>query len=199
MWSVPLRYFEFSTPSRIVGILNEQGQGYPLDGDVVIGGGGLLGNPTFAKSLYHICRNRKGKLISWGIGHNIRRPGKKAVIRHYGWRKRARLVRGHLMSWGVLPRPLPPKIRYDEQQDLLDLFDLHGLRDYDCGYPWVPCVSCMHPLIDTYRARSAEHDIVVCHHPDFMELHIEGLPLPSFPDTAILFLCVGTWSIWIGV
>lgn len=176
MWSAPYQYFEFSNPLISVGILDENKQGYPLDGDVIVGGGGLLGNPDFEKQLYYISSNRKGKLIAWGIGHNMRPLKKRRLIRYTGWRKKSRIIKGKLMSWGVLPRPHPLKIDYSSLQNLMKLFDMHGLRDFGYGYNWVPCVSCMHPLIDKYRNVPAKHEVVVFEHSYFLEIDIENFP-----------------------
>lgn len=46
--------------------------------------------------------------------------------------------------------------------DLLDRFDLVGLRDYGHGYDWVPCVSCMDPAFD--RPYPIEHEVAIYEH-----------------------------------
>lgn len=180
-WSPPTRYFKFSTETKSVGIWNEKGQNYPLNGDVIIGGGGLLGNSSFEEQLYHICRNRIGKLISWGLGHNrpsydIKSPRAHNMIRYTGWRKSVRIMKGRLVSWGLVPRPRLPKIEFDTLRDLMNMFDLHGVRDYGYGHNWVPCASCMHPLLDKYRNRPIENEVVVFYHSSHMRLYINDLP-----------------------
>lgn len=187
-WSAPVRYFRFSTPTESVGIWNEHGQGYPLEGNVIIGGGGLLGNLRFENQLCHICRKRKGKLVSWGVGHNkhdVAPPKKRCLIQYKGWKKSARIVKGHLVSLGLIRGPHLLKVEFDTQQDLMKMFDLHGLRDYGCGYNWVPCASCMHPLLDVYRTRPIEHDVVVFYHSGYMRLQIDNLPSQGSLDTSL--------------
>jgi hypothetical protein len=55
----------------------------------------------------------------------------------------------------------------------LDDFNLTGLRDWPSPYEWVPCASCLHPLLD--RPRDTVHDAVVYEHWQ-IPLAIEGLP-----------------------
>ena len=45
-------------------------------------------------------------------------------------------------------------------------FSLIGIRDWDAGLEWVPCVSCMAPQIDVHRAKEPKHDVVVFEHKD---------------------------------
>jgi hypothetical protein len=54
-----------------------------------------------------------------------------------------------------------------------DTFKLVGIRDFDCGYDWVPCVSCMHPSFD--KVRSPCHEYVVFSHKKFQ------ISFPEFP------------------
>lgn len=45
-------------------------------------------------------------------------------------------------------------------------FAIFGVRDWDSGHDWVPCASCMSPLINRYRAMPPEHPMVFYGHKD---------------------------------
>jgi hypothetical protein len=50
--------------------------------------------------------------------------------------------------------------------EFMGRFALHGIRDWNSGFNWVPCVSCMHPFFD--ESSRAECEAVVFahqHHP----------------------------------
>lgn len=88
---------------------------------VIIGGGGLLGSPTFSKSINQLLQYSQVK-IGWGLGLN--------------------------QSIDTTTKYLPEAPLAIPSE--LNQFDLLGLRDYIPGTNWVPCVSCMHPLFDAY-------------------------------------------------
>jgi hypothetical protein len=83
---------------------------------LVIGGGGLLGQPYFNADLKFWCDAFEGPKIFWGGGHNSHDP--------------------HGLKFAQAS-----KVRYSGIQR----FDIVGLRDSGSPYAWVPCVSCMHP------------------------------------------------------
>ncbi len=67
--SSPLKYFKFPQDSKTVDIMSINDQ-QVLEKDIIIGGGGLIAREFFAEKMSYIAEKRKGKLISWGIGHN---------------------------------------------------------------------------------------------------------------------------------
>lgn len=86
---------------------------------LIIGGGGLLNRSSFENQM---------KLFE-----NIAQKGKKTVI------------------WGAGHNEKDPKNFGKVRSYNVDLskFGLVGVRDYNMGQQWVPCVSCLHPLLDT--------------------------------------------------
>lgn len=141
--SSPLQYFEFP--------------GYECDRDdirtvnteslenkhIIIGGGGLI-YKRFLPEIQAVNNYKKrGKLIFWGVGQQ---------------------------RYGTNPTKMALPFDYESY---LAKSDLVGIRDADMIYPWVPCVSCMHPAFD--RPRSPQHEIVVFSHKKF-RLDIPGLP-----------------------
>lgn len=128
MTSTPMLYFSFPFDLEPAHILD-----HPKGevGNVLFGGGGLL---HCREEMTRYITAARGKLITWGIGHNT-----------HG---------GSQLDW-------PP---------LMDRFALHGVRDWGTPYPWVPCVSCMHPAFDQPHRISRE--VVVYehqHHPTRVE------------------------------
>lgn len=125
--SSPLKYFQFPQNSKVIDILNIK-ETEVLKNDIIIGGGGLVAREFFAEKMNYIAENTKGKLISWGIGHN---------------------------SYENLGNNLNyPKY--------MDQFDLHGIRDYNQGFNYIPCVSCMSELFD--KKYDVKHEFVVYQH-----------------------------------
>ncbi len=106
------------------------------DADVmIIGGGGLLEIDFFDDALKYISKYRN----------------KKSKIIIWG--------AGHnnykLHDW----RHLKQEFSIDKYG-----FDLIGVRDFNQGYRWVPCASCMSDLFD--QKSEADHNIVVYLHAD---------------------------------
>jgi hypothetical protein len=86
---------------------------------LIVGGGGLLEIDFFRAGLRYIAEHRK--------------PGSKLVLwgaGHNTWQ---------LRDW----RGMKHALEIDDYG-----FDLIGVRDYECGYDWVPCASCMAPELD---------------------------------------------------
>lgn len=128
MASSPLNYFDFPSSKRIDIMSIKKAR--QLDRHVIVGGGGLLARSYFDSQMEFVAANTKGKLISWGIGHN-------------GYED---------ISSSSISYP-----RY------MDRFDLHGIRDYDKGYHYVPCASCMSHCFDS--SPEVRHDFVIYEHP----------------------------------
>jgi hypothetical protein len=140
LMSSPLRYFNFPTNTQVIDIMNVNDT-VIFKNDILIGGGGLIARDFFAEKMNYIAANKKGKLISWGIGHN---------------------------SYEGLGKHL-------SYPDYLNVFDLHGIRDYDRGFNYVPCVSCMSSLFD--RKYEVKHEIAIYSH-GYSQWKIENTSFP---------------------
>lgn len=88
---------------------------------VVVGGGGLLGNDYFRDDLFFWSQGRVPTIL-WGAGHNSHDVHAAADY-------------------------VPDEAAYDQ----LLPFSAIGLRDWGPGFTWVPCASCMHPILDDPR------------------------------------------------
>lgn len=115
-WSCPSHYFPFSGGQEFVDIRNIKG--YLTKDLVVFGGGGLLGRVTWDQNVADLAKNNN--VVLWGAGQNT-----------YGQKKKGDMV-GIKVETNV-----PSYIKY---------FNKVGLRDYNVGYDWVPCASCMHSV-----------------------------------------------------
>lgn len=101
-----------------------------IDNALIIGGGGLLCHSAF---------HRQMKLFE-----KLKPRGKKTVL------------------WGV-GHNSPHRRHFNRIQKYnIDTaaFGLAGVRDYDMGAEWVPCVSCLHPIFDEPRDEIREIGIV---------------------------------------
>ncbi|WP_457091413.1 hypothetical protein [Microvirga sp. P5_D2] len=98
----------------------------------VVGGGGLLHISFFEPALKYLFENK--------------RPEQKVVLwgaGHNDWQ---------VNDWRTLKFPL----------DLNHYpFDLIGVRDFNQPYAWVPCVSCMSPLLEKRHALKREIGLYV--------------------------------------
>jgi hypothetical protein len=174
IWSSPLHYFDFGVEVRFSNIYETADP----EGDIIIGGGGLLGNEAFDEAIERIASRRNGKLIFWGVGHNGHRYPFQYVIDYRGFKKAKAVLRSYLNRYGIRRHTFRPlEADYTQLNDTLALCDLRGVRDYGTGFDWVPCASCMHPLLDKYREAAPKREVVVFEHPLFMSLRIEDYPV----------------------
>lgn len=89
--SSPLRYFDFPQKQITLDIrdeikkivmLGKIGEFSPVKMNLIIGGGGLLDNEYFEKSIYKLNNMKFNSIIYWGVGHN--RHDDDNVDRLYG-------------------------------------------------------------------------------------------------------------------
>ncbi len=107
---------------------------------IIVGGGGLLGIDFFEPGL--------AKLFE------IRKPSGKVVLwgaGHNAW------VIG---DWR--------KLKFGLNLASME-FDLLGVRDFNQGLRWVPCVSCMSPLFDTYASNAVTREVGLYVHKGTMQ------------------------------
>lgn len=93
---------------------------------LIIGGGGLLGLDLFADDLRYWGSAPFCPKVLWGPGHN---------------------------AHNALAVDQSPASSY--QYKSMNKFDKIGIRDWDAGYDWVPCVSCMNAEFSLPTSESA--------------------------------------------
>ncbi len=130
--SAPFRYVDLGTLrcSDIITLPRPN----ELARQLVIGGGGLLGSPSFEPFWQQLFSRSYDTVVGWGMGDNAR------VDTTSGFVDRTECV----------------------YPDYVRRFDLLGVRDIGTPYEWVPCASCLHPLFD--EEWPIEHDVVVFEH-----------------------------------
>ncbi|NCN27134.1 hypothetical protein GW915_06110 [bacterium] len=113
-----------------------------------------LGPETFA---------RQNSITLGGGGILYYREAIKTVIQH---------APKKLFGWGL---GLNSHSNERESDSFLkeSMFLKIGIRDFNVGLPWVPCVSCKHPEFDVKR--QSQHEVVVYEHLDF-PLHLRSFP-----------------------
>ncbi|MEQ3662088.1 MAG: polysaccharide pyruvyl transferase family protein [Flavobacterium sp.] len=90
-----------------------------VNNSLIIGGGGLLNRGSFERQM---------KMFE-----DIAQKGKKTVLWGLGHNEKDRRNFGKVNSYNV-----------DTSK-----FGIVGVRDYNMKEEWVPCVSCLHPIMDT--------------------------------------------------
>jgi hypothetical protein len=170
--SSPLRYFLYACETFDHGAASTEL--LPTADALVVGGGGLIHNPTFTDVIDNALQSIKGPKVLWGAGFNRHSypfgfsgdldglSGVKAEIRGYLTRKGLR----NRSSWAT------SLLEASKQYPRLDArYDLIGVRDWGTGHPWVPCASCMHPIFDKARQQSPKQHLVVVDHPLFFRIN----------------------------
>nr|WP_296070310.1 hypothetical protein [uncultured Actinoplanes sp.] len=126
--------------------LGEVGHRSPLQGKlVIVGGGGLVGPGPFESAVESIFPQLPAAVVFWGIGHNVLHGvGRDATT---GWRNRL-LMDGRTPLW----------------PDYFSAARLVGVRDHAAGMPWVPCASCLSPALDGLAEQAPTHDVALINH-----------------------------------
>lgn len=185
----PHDYFDWQSVANVEvrGVLDSLPHSDP--GDLVVGGGGLIGNAHFTAAIAAHFSASGGRRVLWGAGHNAHLYPHKFKAAGEGWGR----LRGELRGW-LVRRGLRPASRWSRRlvyrptatdREQLAKFDLVGLRDWDSGERWVPCVSCMHPALDRHRDDQTRHDIVFADHPQFFGIEVMRSPKLSNQETDI--------------
>jgi len=120
------------------------------DNSLIIGGGGLLNRPSFEKQM---------KLFE-----TLGQKGKKTVLWGVGHNEKNKSTFGKVTRYNI-----------DTSK-----FGLVGVRDYDMKELWVPCSSCLHPILDT-RA-TIENEIGLIFHQKTMSNGKIQNKLKDFPS-----------------
>ncbi|MES2575420.1 MAG: polysaccharide pyruvyl transferase family protein [Bacteroidota bacterium] len=123
-----------------------------VNNSLIIGGGGLLNRPSFEKPM---------KMFE-----QLAEKGKKTVLWGVGHNEKNRNTFGKVTSYNV-----------DTSK-----FGLVGVRDYDMGKEWVPCVSCLHPIMDTKL--TVENEVGLIYHKKTLKNKRILNSLNDYPSTS---------------
>jgi hypothetical protein len=170
--SSPLKYFSYDCESFELGAASSDT--CPSADAVIVGGGGLISNNTFNETINLALQTVAGPKILWGAGFNKRSypfnfqreldglAGFKSEVRGF-------LRRGKLLKKSTWQESL----EHDAKQypTLDSRYTLIGVRDWGTSYRWVPCASCMHPILDEARSRHPAKDLLILDHPMFFKIN----------------------------
>lgn len=148
--SSPLRYFEFPGFTAEAAHILTTEAESLTDIPVILGGGGLLFERFLPQISAIQAAKGRSKRILWGVGQQSYNLSQIHQYRQFDYRP------------------------YTAHSDLV------GLRDNDVPWPWVPCVSCMHPAFD--RPRTPQHEVVVFSHQKF-QIKFPGIPHLTHTET----------------
>lgn len=119
---------------------------------LIIGGGGLLNRSSFEKQM---------KLFE-----NISQKGKKTVLWGVGHNEKDRKSFGKVSNYNI-----------DTSK-----FGIVGVRDYNMKEEWIPCASCLHPIMDTKN--KVENEVGIIYHKKTLENKTILKKLNTFPSTS---------------
>ncbi|HTO35512.1 MAG TPA: polysaccharide pyruvyl transferase family protein [Flavobacterium sp.] len=123
-----------------------------VNNSIIIGGGGLLNRGSFERQM---------KMFE-AIAQN----GKKTVLWGLGHNEKDRATFGKVTRYNV-----------DTSK-----FGLVGVRDYDMKEEWVPCVSCLHPIMDTKN--TVINEVGLIYHKKTLKDKSLLKKLDSYPSTS---------------
>ena len=160
---------------------------------VILGGGGLLDHDYIRSAVDEIVA-KGSPVVAWGVGQNRHTRAFGQWVSDDGWQRVKNLIKRNLEKSGKRAKfdfsDWQPKLEDIAEQTRQ--FALIGVRDDIPGTTWVPCASCMSPLLDKYRNVTPTRKIVVHEHPMFMGLRISRYPkLPNLEqsfDQTLAFL-----------
>ena len=153
--SNPLQYFLKPSQYQTIDVANLHKESYPTDVPLILGGGGLIANNFFgnvvAKLLETPDRLQLAEMQqSWKLVD-------KSQDRIHGEFKQ-RYATAFEYAFNSLPTVSAPRYVWgaghnsDDAADFvypeeLNKYAAVGMRDYNAGFEWVPCASCMHPAL----------------------------------------------------
>jgi hypothetical protein len=165
LFSNPARYFFKSEEIKSIDVDKLQYPLWNLQDAIIIGGGGLIGNPNFDKLVERVTIHPDEFFLNQILNLNIKGVSGENKKLMFEWKSHIQEYTNKLIP--DLDRKIGPRVLwgvgfnakddivsgYDiDWPEYLNKFHLVGIRDWNSGYTWVPCVSCMHPGFDkTYE------------------------------------------------
>lgn len=161
LYSNPCRYFFSELETNQIDIDNVRKTSWHQHDAVIVGGGGLLGNPNFESLMHRLTTHPDEQILTDVIETKLKEVSIENKDRLQKWKD---VVRKYTLNTiATLDKSIGPRILwgagYNSREDQIDSFTVNysdylnsfhlvGIRDYDVGHRWVPCASCMHPAFD---------------------------------------------------
>jgi len=160
-FSNPSRYFFPEEQTTKIDVDNVKKSLWHQKDTIIVGGGGLIGNPNFENLMSRITTHPDEQILIDIVETKLKNVSSenkdkmqryKATIQKYTVHMLSQLDKniGPRILWGAGHNSRekdtePYNIEYPKY---LNQFHLVGVRDWDTDYRWVPCASCMHPAFD---------------------------------------------------
>lgn len=160
-FSNPCRYFFPEYETSRYDIDNVKKTAWNQRDAIIVGGGGLLGNPNFDHLMDRLLVHPDVHLLESILETKLKNCSNENKGILYKWKENVQSLTlsaiksidgqiGPRILWGVGHNSREKDISpYDvDYPDYIKKFHLVGMRDFDSEYRWVPCASCMHPAFD---------------------------------------------------
>jgi hypothetical protein len=162
----PLLYFKFPFDIEIVNILDLMkrfDEDFYLNKYPDVAKAVSLGQFESGYSHYVHYGNKEHRGFRFFSEDSVLIVGGGGMLHHTELELLVKNSDGKLISWGIGHNTAGAnKVVWPKY---MNLFDLHGVRDYGSPWSWVPCASCMSPLFnDLYETK---FDVVAYEHGDF--------------------------------
>jgi exopolysaccharide biosynthesis predicted pyruvyltransferase EpsI len=157
----PSRYFFPEQDTTKIDIDNVRKTSWHQHDTIIVGGGGLIGNPNFETLMKRITVHPDEQIFHDILEIKLKNISKENKIQVTKWREEVQKLTvnffnrmdktiGPRILWGAGLNSKDASVdSYDaEYPSWLNKFHLVGVRDWDTDYRWVPCASCMHPAFD---------------------------------------------------
>jgi hypothetical protein len=161
-FSNPSRYFFQNKNLLSIDIDNVKKTVWDPSFPIIVGGGGLIGNDNFESLMDRIILHPDERILKDTISFqdikNISNKNKELI---WKWREEVQKITVKLFE--KIDKTLGPRVIWGAGHNSKDIdidssnidwpeymlnFHLVGVRDWDTGYRWVPCASCMHSAFD---------------------------------------------------
>jgi hypothetical protein len=158
-YSNPCRYFFENIETTKIDVDSIKKITWSQNDTLIVGGGGLIGNSHFDDQMRKIATHPDEdflndilnvKLRDVSIENKQQLLKWKEVIQRYTIKVLGEIDRtvGPRVLWGVGHNTREMATDNITYPSYVNMFHLVGIRDWDSGYRWVPCASCMHPAFD---------------------------------------------------
>lgn len=189
--SNPLQYFLNPDEYQTVDITDLRNETYASNVPVIVGGGGLIGNEFMGDAARDVLsgadKNQLKKL--WELRWQTNNPSNLDLSVDFN-SKYQNLISEYLNKvnqdnaprfvWGAGHNGdynKKSKGKFDYPSWLAE-FNLVGIRDWNQGYTWAPCASCMHPALR--KSYTIKNDVIWFEHKKQLVKDFGSDPIPRF-------------------
>ena len=173
--SNPLQYFLKPDEYQTVDIANLRTERYPSNVPMIVGGGGLIGNDFIGNAVRDLLSSSDKNHLKflWSQRWNALNSENLEISKEFN-SKYQDLISEYMnkiksdispkVIWGAGHNgEVSKKSKKDlDLPDWLVEFNAVGIRDWDQGYSWVPCASCLHPALK--KSYTIKNDIIFFEH-----------------------------------